>query len=166
MKLKSTDFLSTQKAFTSRALPHAASDDKARAGTEGVTFSALLCRDAGAVLAIQNFMIQKTIQVLVMAVCVAFMGTARALDDAKPFDTFGHREVIRMVCIGDSITQADAYVSALRMALGSAWEVTNFGVSGATMLKTGDKPYNRLAQYGQAMQKKPDVATIMLGTND
>jgi lysophospholipase L1-like esterase len=131
-----------------------------------VTFAEIWSINAVPTGKIRNFMIQKTIQVLVMAVCVAFLGTARALDDAKPFNTFGHREVIRLVCIGDSITQADAYVSALRTALGSAWEVTNFGVSGATMLKTGDKPYNRLPQYGQAMQKKPDVATIMLGTND
>lgn len=111
-----------------------------------------------------NLMIKKIIPLLV--VCLAFFGTVQALDDAKPFNTFGHREVIRMACIGDSITQADAYVSALRTALGKQWEVTNFGVSGATMLKKGDNPYNRLGQYGQAMQKKPDVATIMLGTND
>ena len=78
-------------------------------------------------------MIQKIIPLLV--VCLAFFGTVQALDDAKPFNTFGHREVIRMACIGDSITQADAYVSALRTALGKQWEVTNFGVSGATMLK-------------------------------
>ena len=35
-----------------------------------------------------------------------------------------------------------------------------------TMLKKGDKPYNRLPQYAQALQIKPDVVTIALGTND
>ena len=94
------------------------------------------------------------------------MNPVRAADDAKPYDTFGHREAIRMVCIGDSITQAGAYVNALQTAFGKTWEVTNLGVSGATLLKKGDKPYNRLPQYGQAMQRKPDVATIALGTND
>lgn len=111
-------------------------------------------------------MYKKTIQWLAVAACMGFINPARAADDAKPYDTFGHREAIRMVCIGDSITQAGAYVNALQTAFGKAWEVTNLGVSGATLLKKGDKPYNRLPQYGQAMQRKADVATIALGTND
>jgi lysophospholipase L1-like esterase len=94
------------------------------------------------------------------------MNAVRAADDAKPYDTFGKREAIRMVCLGDSITQAGAYVSALQTALGKQWVVTNLGNSGATLLKKGDKPYSRLPQFAQAIQFKPDVVTIMLGTND
>lgn len=111
-------------------------------------------------------MYKKTIQLLALVTCVGFMNMVRAADDAKPYDTFGKREAIRMVCLGDSITQAGAYVSALQTALGKQWEVTNLGNSGATLLKKGDKPYSRLPQFAQAIQLKPDVVTIMLGTND
>ena len=111
-------------------------------------------------------MYKKTIQLLALVTCLGFMNPVRAADDAKPYDTFGKREAIRMVCLGDSITQAGAYVSALQTALGKQWEVTNLGNSGATLLKKGDKPYSRLPQFAQAIQLKPDVVTIMLGTND
>jgi len=97
---------------------------------------------------------------------VGSLGAARAADDSKPFDTFGFRQPIRLACIGDSITQGGTYVSVIGPALGKQWAVTNLGVSGATLLKNGDKAYNRLGQYAQAMQLKPDVATILLGTND
>lgn len=109
---------------------------------------------------------KKLFWLVAVAAGLGSMNPARAADDAKPYDTFGHREAIRMVCIGDSITQAGAYVTALQAALGKTWEVTNLGVSGATLLKKGDKPYNRLPQYAKAMQRKADVATIALGTND
>jgi len=111
-------------------------------------------------------MYKKTVQLLALVTCLGFMYAVRAADDAKPYDTFGKREAIRMVCLGDSITQAGAYVSALQTALGKQWVVTNLGNSGATLLKKGDKPYSRLPQFAQAIQLKPDVVTIMLGTND
>ena len=103
---------------------------------------------------------------IALVACVGFMNPLRGADESKPYDSFGHHEAIRMACIGDSITQAGGYVTALQAAFGKSWEVANFGVSGATLLKTGDKPYNRLPQYAQALQRKPDVATIALGTND
>ena len=112
-------------------------------------------------------MFKKSIQLFaVMVAWLAFTPVLRGADDAKPYDTFGHHEAIRMVCIGDSITQAGAYVNALQTAFGKQWEVTNLGNSGATLLKKGDKPYNRLPQFAQALQRKPDVVTITLGTND
>jgi acyl-CoA thioesterase-1 len=111
-------------------------------------------------------MYKKTIQMLALVACLGFTNPVRAADDAKPYDTFGKREAIRMVCLGDSITQAGAYVTALQTAFGKQWEVTNLGNSGATLLKKGDKPYSRLPQFAQAIQRKPDVVTIALGTND
>ena len=111
-------------------------------------------------------MYKKTMLWMAVVAGLGFINPARGADESKPFDTFGHREAIQMVCIGDSITQAGGYVTALQPALGKQWVVVNLGVSGATLLKNGDKPYNRLPQYGQAMQRKPDVATIALGTND
>jgi lysophospholipase L1-like esterase len=52
------------------------------------------------------------------------------------------------------------------MRLGSAHTVQNFGVSGATLLKNGDKPYWNEASYGASGSFAPDVVVIMLGTND
>ena len=50
--------------------------------------------------------------------------------------------------------------------LGDKWQVRNFGVSGATMLKKGDKPYDKQKAYTEALAWKPDVVVIKLGTND
>ena len=47
-----------------------------------------------------------------------------------------------------------------------AWEVRNFGVSGATLLRRGDKPYIRETAYAGALACNPDIVIIKLGTND
>jgi acyl-CoA thioesterase-1 len=50
--------------------------------------------------------------------------------------------------------------------LGKKWQVRNFGVSGATMLKNGDKPYWEQQALGDALAYNPNVVIIKLGTND
>lgn len=80
--------------------------------------------------------------------------------------------VVRVACVGDSITQGSgaengkSYPSQLQEMLGSAWEVGNFGVSGRTLLKKGDHPYWIETAYQNALKFKPAVVIIMLGTND
>jgi len=80
--------------------------------------------------------------------------------------------VVRVACVGDSITQGSgaergkSYPSQLQEMLGSAWEVGNFGVSGRTLLKKGDHPYWIEPAYQNALKFKPAVVIIMLGTND
>jgi lysophospholipase L1-like esterase len=80
--------------------------------------------------------------------------------------------VVRVACVGDSITQGSgaekgkSYPSQLQEMLGSAWEVGNFGVSGRTLLKKGDHPYWIESTYQNALKFKPAVVIIMLGTND
>ena len=60
----------------------------------------------------------------------------------------------RVACVGDSITYGsgiadrahDSYPAQLEQILkqyDTAWEVDNFGVSGATLLTNGDLPYSR-----------------------
>jgi lysophospholipase L1-like esterase len=46
------------------------------------------------------------------------------------------------------------------------WQTQNFGVSGATLLRKGDKPYIQQSAYNQALTAQPDVVIIKLGTND
>ena len=82
-----------------------------------------------------------------------------------------------VACVGDSITYGsgiadrarDGYPAQLQRILRQydpSWEVQNFGVSGATLLSKGDKPYVREAAYNAARACNPDVVIIKLGTND
>jgi lysophospholipase L1-like esterase len=83
-------------------------------------------------------------------------------------------KTVRVACVGDSITfgsglanrQQDAYPAVLGRWLGSGWDVRNFGVSGATLLNEGDKPYARETAHRDALAFAPDIVVIMLGTND
>ena len=80
----------------------------------------------------------------------------------------------RIACVGDSITYGAAikdrakncYPAQLGRMLGEKFDVRNFGVNGATMLKKGDKPYWKLKAYADAHDFQPEVVVIKLGTND
>jgi lysophospholipase L1-like esterase len=101
-----------------------------------------------------------------------FSVKALALDPMAPIKPSNDKEVIRVACIGDSITQGVgaakgmSYPTQLQGMLGDGWKVGNFGVSGRTLLKKGDFPYWKEEAYQQALAFKPDVVIIMLGTND
>jgi len=82
-----------------------------------------------------------------------------------------------VACVGDSITYGsgitdrtnDSYPAQLQRILRQfdpAWEVRNCGVSGATLLRRGDKPYINQSAYTDARTCNPDVVIIKLGTND
>ena len=82
---------------------------------------------------------------------------------------------VRVACVGDSITAGsgtrlpplDSYPAQLqRMLDPEKWEVRNFGVSGATLMSSGDKPYREQKVFNDALKFEPDVVIIMLGTND
>jgi acyl-CoA thioesterase I len=83
-------------------------------------------------------------------------------------------DAAKVACVGDSITygyglsdaSTQSYPAVLGTKLGSAHEVQNFGVSGATLLKNGDKPYWDEARYTASGSFDPDVVVVMLGTND
>jgi acyl-CoA thioesterase-1 len=81
---------------------------------------------------------------------------------------------IRVACVGDSITYGagltnrnnESYPAWLGRWMGPGYEVRNFGKSGATLLHKGDRPYNKQSQHEKALEFKPDIVVIMLGTND
>ena len=91
---------------------------------------------------------------------------------AAPIDPANYTAPIRVACVGDSITQGagatagQSYPSQLQALLGDKWQVQNFGVSGRTLLKKGDHPYEKEKAFTNAHEFKPDVVVIMLGTND
>ncbi|AQT66948.1 Acetylxylan esterase precursor [Anaerohalosphaera lusitana] len=109
---------------------------------------------------------------LVLAVIV--FGSGCTANKCRPVDTGKFDRPVRVACVGDSITfgsgisnrNVNSYPAQLGDMLGDKWDVKNFGVSGATLLQKGDKPYWVQAAYQQSLNFKPDVVVIMLGTND
>ncbi|HZT22199.1 MAG TPA: GDSL-type esterase/lipase family protein [Verrucomicrobiae bacterium] len=110
------------------------------------------------------------IRILVALLC--FCGIAGAATVASASQTDTH--LLRVACVGDSITYGagltnrarDAWPAVLGRMLGPHWDVRNFGVSGRTLLKAGDHPYWIERAFTNALEFKPDVLIILLGTND
>jgi lysophospholipase L1-like esterase/pimeloyl-ACP methyl ester carboxylesterase len=98
---------------------------------------------------------------------VALTATVFAQSNSAP------TQPIRVSCVGDSITAGSgassvfqSYPSQLARMLGKGYDVENFGDSGTTLLKNGDKPYQKMTTFPAALASKPDIVIIMLGTND
>jgi lysophospholipase L1-like esterase len=91
-----------------------------------------------------------------------------------PVDPAAYDHPVRVACVGDSITfgfgiknRAKAcYPAQLGRMLGKQWEARNFGNTGSTLLKLGNKSYWKQKQFSAAHDFAPDVVVIMLGTND
>ncbi|PKV62952.1 GDSL-type esterase/lipase family protein [Pontibacter ramchanderi] len=81
---------------------------------------------------------------------------------------------LKVACIGNSVTygyglqnrEQEAYPVQLQQHLGAGYEVANFGLSGATLLRKGHRPYTQTQQYRDAITFRPDIAVIHLGLND
>lgn len=74
--------------------------------------------------------------------------------------------VIRVACVGDSITEITNYPNDLQTLLGTKYMVRNFGVSGATVLTHTYTPYIYETTFTRAKSFQPDIVIVMLGTND
>lgn len=80
----------------------------------------------------------------------------------------------KIACVGDSITygtgladrHTESYPAQLGQQLSFNYEVENYGISGSTMLKDGDKPYWNQWAFGGTKSYLPDIIIIKLGTND
>jgi len=94
-------------------------------------------------------------------------------------------DAIKIACMGDSLTAGTgiptaerstySYPGQLQQLLGSKYNVLNCGRAGATVLRNDSKYFNGAAaayHYGSVQKYKdaqafvPDIAVIMLGTND
>jgi len=92
----------------------------------------------------------------------------------KPVRVQDYQGTIRVACVGDSITYGHgiknrlkaSYPAQLGGMLGDQWEVRNFGVSAATMLKQGDLTYWKQSAFKEVLAYNPHVVIIKLGTND
>ncbi|MFH7018661.1 GDSL-type esterase/lipase family protein [Flavobacterium sp. FlaQc-47] len=84
------------------------------------------------------------------------------------------KNIVRIAFIGDSTTFGsgipnrlnDSYPSQLGSLLGSGYWVMNFGAGGNTLLKKGNNPYMNGPSWKEALNFSPDIAVILLGTND
>lgn len=93
-------------------------------------------------------------------------GQIEAISDSK--------EKIRVACIGNSVTFGagiknradDAYPVQLQSMLGDEYDVRNFGLNGATLLKKGHRPYWEQDVFQQAKDFMPHLVIIHLGLND
>lgn len=80
---------------------------------------------------------------------------------------------IKVACVGNSVTfgagienEEDRYPFQLQNMLGDAYNVRNFGHSGATLLNNGYRPYQALPEFKEAVGFHPDIVIIHLGLND
>lgn len=80
----------------------------------------------------------------------------------------------RVACVGDSITfgacvqdrEKNCYPAVLERLLGETYDVRNFGVNGATLLRKGDLPWWTQGAFKEATDFNPNIVIIKLGTND
>jgi len=75
-------------------------------------------------------------------------------------------QIIRVACVGDSITEWSNYPQTLQQLLGDEYLVSNFGVAGSAVTKQSDLPYTDQSAFEEAKDFQPHVIIIMLGTND
>ena len=81
---------------------------------------------------------------------------------------------IKISCVGESITyglgvvynQDLAWPSLLPEKLNNEYQSTNYGLSGRTLLSTGDMPYMKEDVAKQFWNDNEDIVIFMLGTND
>ena len=90
------------------------------------------------------------------------------------FALMGQAQRIKVACIGNSVTygygienrETNCYPAQLQQMLGDAYEVENFGHSGATLLNKGYRPYTQQEAYQKALRFAGDYVIIHLGLND
>lgn len=88
--------------------------------------------------------------------------------------TLAAQKRTKVACVGNSITYGytladpatESYPSQLQQLLGDAYEVGNFGKSGATLLNKGHRPYMQQEDFKKALAFAGDVVVIHLGIND
>jgi lysophospholipase L1-like esterase len=80
---------------------------------------------------------------------------------------------IKIACAGDSLTlgkignqPGDDYPDQLQQALGTSFDVQNFGVNSVTAILGLGPSYNRTAFFQASLEFNSDIYLLMLGTND
>lgn len=98
------------------------------------------------------------IATLILVASLASFFFVTHLSDAKT--------IIRVACVGDSITSDTTYPDDLGAMLGAGYEIVNFGVGRTTVSLQFEKPYLNQTTAQAAQKFEPNIVVIMLGTND
>ncbi|MDR3225330.1 MAG: InlB B-repeat-containing protein [Clostridiales Family XIII bacterium] len=80
----------------------------------------------------------------------------------------------KIACVGASITYGSGlssrsktcYPAQLQELLGETYLVKNFGIKGTTIGRPSSAPYTDTSQFADAIDFKPDIVIILMGTND
>jgi acyl-CoA thioesterase I len=99
-----------------------------------------------------------------IVIMISVLGTAYIVQNVG--DTKHPAPTIRVACVGDSITEGFLYPDELWMMLGIDYTVGNFGAGGTTITLNSQTPYLNGTVFQEAKQFNPNIAIIMLGTND
>ncbi len=97
------------------------------------------------------------ITIIVLSTVIVFVQTVGNQVQAR---------TIRVACVGDSITEGSGYTTKLCELLGENYSVGNFGEDGSTVTLASDKPYMEQDEFQEALNFRPDIIVVMLGTND
>jgi lysophospholipase L1-like esterase len=73
---------------------------------------------------------------------------------------------IKIACVGDSITELSGYPEIAQQILGINYIIGNFGASGTTVSFNSEYPYMYQEAFVEAKRFQPNIAVVMLGTND
>ena len=106
----------------------------------------------------------KLLALVIVALIV--LSAIALLMSQKNDNTKSQSNIIRVACVGDSITEGFDYPNDLWMLLGSNYSVGNFGVGGAAVELNSGKPYMNQSEFQKAKEFAPNIVIIMLGTND
>jgi acyl-CoA thioesterase-1 len=77
----------------------------------------------------------------------------------------GDQNIVRVACVGDSLTEGSEYPLNLWMLLGNNYTVGTFG-QGGTTVSLNATSYMDEEVFQVAKQSQPNIVIIMLGTND
>jgi lysophospholipase L1-like esterase len=103
---------------------------------------------------------------LIAIIATSTLGAVFVYMQAQTTNSQIQPRVIKVACVGDSITANFGYPETLRELLGKNYLVGNYGLGGTTVNLDGETPYMREPIYGEAKESQPDIVIIMLGTND
>ena len=74
---------------------------------------------------------------------------------------------IPVACVGDSLTQSTEYPYDLWNLLGNqSYSLRNFGAGSTTVSLQSETPYMNTTVFQDALNFRPNIVIIMLGTND
>ena len=114
---------------------------------------------------------KKTKQILAVSIAILIVALSLVVVFSKNLEGIigtgvGAKDLSRIACMGDSITNMTAYPADLQALLGSGSVVGNFGYNGAAVNFYSDRTYYFSDSYKDARAFQPNKVIIMLGTND